>query len=300
MRLEIIGIEKISEDPDQPRQHTNAETLEALADSIRQHGVLQPITVSPIHPLGRYRIVTGERRWRAAQIAGLSEIPCLVRELSSETRRTEQIIENIHREELQPLEKAVALQEVKERLNATNREVAHRLGMSESAVAHLLDLLTLPDDIGEMVTTAGSRPADGKLTEKHARFLKQLNEEPELQRAVVEKIQQEQLTGDDTGRLVKAIRQNRGREEEILQAPTDHLTEFFAGAPGGRTAAAMAKEDNDRPSALVYYAIEDLGRLSLNGLSPDEMVEVHNALQSLQMTLEALLLECRSALESAE
>ncbi|MCL5283751.1 MAG: ParB/RepB/Spo0J family partition protein [Armatimonadetes bacterium] len=300
MRLEIIEISKISEDPDQPRQHTDAETLEALADSIRQHGVLQPITVSPIHPLGRYRIVTGERRWRAAQMAGLSEIPCLVREMSSETRRTEQIIENIHREDLQPLEKAIAVQEVKERLNATNREVARRLGMSESAVAHLLDLLTLPEEIGEMVTIAGSRPADGKLTEKHARFLKQLNQEPELQRAVVEKIQQEQLTGDDTGRLVKAIRQNRNRTDEILQAPSDHLSEFFAGATGGGTAAAMAKEDKNRPSASVYYAIEELGRLRVNELSPDEIAEVLDALQLLQMSVEAMLLECRSVVEAAE
>ena len=182
MKIQQIALRQIVDDPEQPRKTHSEESLQGLADSIKQHGLLNPITVSPADGGDRYVIVTGERRWRAAQMAKMDALPCVVKEVVPDERLTEQLIENLQREDLQPLEKAKGILRTKETLSLTNREVSRRLGLSERTVGYLLDLLALPEDIGEAVISSPNRPADGQVTEKHARFLKQLNEEPELQK----------------------------------------------------------------------------------------------------------------------
>src|SRR5262249_5947586 len=158
LNIQQIEVNLIVEDADQPRKHHSEESLQGLADSIRQHGMLNPITVTPLHNVNRFRIVTGERRWRAAQMAHLETIPCIVGEMEPEERLTQQLIENLQREDLQPLEKARAIQHVRNALNLTNREIARRLGLSERAVSYLLDLLALPEAIGEAVVSSPNRP----------------------------------------------------------------------------------------------------------------------------------------------
>ena len=128
---------------------------------------------------------------------------------------------------LQPLEKAKGILHIKNTLSLTNREVSRRLGLSERTISYLLDLLALPEDIGEAIVSSPNRPADGQVTEKHARFLKQLNEEPELQSAVVDRIREEKLSTEDTGNLVKALKKNPSKSKEILDSPTDHLIRVF-------------------------------------------------------------------------
>jgi ParB family chromosome partitioning protein len=225
MELTIIAIEKIVEDPDQPRKVLDDAALAGLADSIRQHGLLNPITVTPLSGIDGFRIVTGERRWRASQRAGLFEIPCLVTDAPEDTaaRVSEQLVENLQREDLAPLDKARAIQTLKETLEATNREVAQRLGVSERTVGHLLDLLALPEAIGEQIVSVGPRPSDGQLTEKHGRFLKQLNDQPDLQAHLVEKIRGEKLSADDAGRVVKAIRENPDKAEALLEGKFEEI-----------------------------------------------------------------------------
>jgi ParB family chromosome partitioning protein len=297
VQIELIEVTRIVEDPDQPRKHHDEESLQGLADSIRQHGLLQPITVIPLSNVNMYRIVTGERRWRAAQMAGLDVIPCVVKELDSESILTEQLIENMQREDLQPLEKAQAIAQVKRALGATNRELASRLGISERTVGYLLDLLELPKEISEAVVTSPNRPADGQLTEKHARFLKQLNDQPELQSALVEKIRQEKITSDQTGQYVKALRRRPDKAEEILKSPAEHLPHFYQGEP--QDTAVVSEELASHLSMHAQRILEFLATLDsirLTHLSHPQIRQIEEALNSLKMAIDSLLRECKREL----
>lgn len=300
MEIELIEVNRIVEDPDQPRKHHDEESLRGLADSIRQHGVLQPLTVIALANVNMYRIVTGERRWRAAQTAGLDVVPCIVKEVAADDALTEQLVENLQREDLQPLEKAQAIRHVRERLGATNREIAGRLGISERSVAYLVDLLSLPDTIGEQVVSSPNRPADGQLTEKHARFLRQLNDQPDLQAAVVEKIRDDRINSDETGRLVKALRQRPEQTQEILRSPPGSFDEFLRVA---REVADLPFEpDPTGPAATaqrIYGLIEALDAVRPMHLPHPEVRQVQDALSSLKMAVEGLLRECRLELGEA-
>lgn len=302
MNIQQIETNLIVEDTDQPRKHQSEESLRGLADSIRQHGMLNPITIAPLHNVNRYKIVTGERRWRAAQMANLDTIPCIVKDIDAEERLTEQIIENLQREDLQPLEKAKALLHVKETLSATNREVARRLGLSERAVGYLLDLLALPEDIGEAVVSSPNRPADGQLTEKHARFLKQLNDSPELQTAVVDRIREERLSSDDTGNLIKALKKQPGKAKEILDSPTDHLVKFFQDGSDTATDFLDQIVVADAPARLSPVAqriidfLPTLSGLELEPLPHPELRQIEDALTSLKLAVDGLLRNCKESL----
>ena len=300
LQIKSIPVEQIVEDPDQPRQFHDPEGLLGLAESIKRHGILQPITVTPLPNVNMYRIVTGERRWRAAQIAGLTEMPCLVKEVDAEDAVTEQLIENLQREDLQPLEKARALRHIKEALGATNREVGARIGLSERTVGYLLDLLELPEPIAREVVSSPNRPADGQLTEKHARYLKLLNEQPDLQSAVVEKIKEERITGERTGKIVSALKRRPDRAEEILDATGEDLERLLtedARDPGedavvpdaGRSRSAVAAQIRDFHTLLTGLAI--MGR------PRTEIAQIQDALTVLGQTVDALLRECRLELE---
>ncbi len=301
MNVQQIEVNLIVEDPDQPRKQHSEESLRGLADSIRQHGMLNPITVTALHNVNRYKIVTGERRWRAAIMANLDTIPCILKEIDSEERLTEQLIENLQREDLQPLEKARALLHVKDTLGSTNREIARRLGLSERAVGYLLDLLALPEDIGEAVVSSPNRPADGQVTEKHARFLKQLNDAPELQSAVVDRIREERLSSDDTGSLVKALKKRPDKAREILDSPTDHLVRFFQDSdPAAEFLDQIEVEDAPvRLSPTAQRVIDFLPALS--GIVPDrlphpELRQLEDALTSLKLAVDGLLQSCKRQL----
>ncbi len=298
MEVVQIDLQDIVEDPEQPRRHHSEESLKGLADSIRQHGMLNPITVAPRNSADKYRIITGERRWRAAEIAGLSAAPCIVKQVDPDERLTEQLIENLQREDLQPLEKARAIEQVKERIGATNREVARRLGLSERTIGYLLDLLALPEDIGEAVISSPNRPSDGQVTEKHARFLKQLNDAPELQSAVVERIKGERLTSDQTGNLVRALRKRPDRSREIMDSPAEHLAAFFED--DGGMDAPFDLDPGPAPLSPFSQRIFDLlGALSgfdASRLSHEELRQAQDALTSLKLAADGLLQACRRQL----
>jgi ParB family chromosome partitioning protein len=294
--LQNVLLAQIIEDPTQPRKLLNEESLQGLADSIKQHGVLNPITVSPAGT-NRYVIVTGERRWRAAGMARLEYMPCIVTAVDPEERLTLQLIENLQREDLQPLEKAKGLSHVKETLNLTNREVARRLGISERSVGYLLDLMELPEAIGEAVISSPNRPSEGQITEKHARFLKQLNPVPEVQTAVVEKIREEKLTGEDTGKLVKALKKRPEKAQEILKSPLDHLNEFFGDeTPGVVYPDAEETAGTTRLSPTAQRILDFMPSLSgipLNQMAVSEVSQIQDALTSLKMAVDSLLKSCK-------
>ncbi len=295
MDIQIVELAQIVEDPDQPRKHHDEEGLKGLADSIRQHGMLQPITVTPLANVNMYKIVTGERRWRAAQQAGLDAIPCIVKAVEGDDVLTEQLIENLQREDLQPVEKARALDHVKRTIGSTNRELGARLGLSERTVGYLLDLLDLPEPIAKEVVSSPNRPADGQLTEKHARFLKQLNDDPELQHAVVDKIKDEKINSDQTKNLIKALKKHPDQADEILQSPTDHLVKFFRDA---EPLEAVVEEPNGAPSlsrhaqAIIQF-LPTLDAIRPTELKRTEVEQIMDVLTSLKLSVDGLLRECK-------
>ncbi|GAB4467444.1 MAG: ParB/RepB/Spo0J family partition protein [Armatimonadaceae bacterium] len=296
MRLQIIEVSRIVEDPDQPRRALDDAALVGLADSIRQYGVLNPITVTPLTGVDGFRIVTGERRWRAAQLAGLFEIPCIVREearTDNVERTAEQLIENLQREELSPLDKASAIRVLKETLGATNKEIGGRLGISERTVGYLMDLLDLPESIGEQIVSSPNRPADGNLTEKHGRFLRQLNEEPELQAQLVEKIKDEKLSADDTGKIARALRQNPDKYDEILGSSIEDLPRVLNGGHDESEDAAPFSTGR----AFVGYLerlLPQIAQVKVGSISASEVPLVEEAAQQVKIAIDQLLAELRA------
>lgn len=298
MHVQLIHIDSISEDPGQPRRHIDSETIQGLAASLRQHGILNPITVRRTGEDGQYRIITGERRWRAARIAGIEEMPCIIKELDPDALLTEQLVENLQREDLQPAEKAQALMALKDQLGATNRELATRLGMSERTVGHLIDLLDLPFDIADQVVATPNRPADGQLTEKHARHLRQLNDQPDLQDRVVQRVRNDHLTGEATGRLVKALRTLPDNAAEIMAAPVRDLEGYLKASErlDRAPATAVPQQMTHQAQAVSAFA-ESLDNIRPMELSRPEVRELQDALSALRMAVDALLRECKLELD---
>lgn len=222
MDIKLIALNQIVEDPDQPRRGYDEESLQGLAESIRRYGLINPITVRPLPDGTTYQIVTGERRWRAAQIAGLREIPCIVKALDLESVTTEQLIENLQREDLAPIDKARALKQLKESRKLTHRELAQMLGLSERTISIWLGLLELPEEVGEQVIATQGRPPAGSITESHARSLLELDD-PELQARLAEKIREEELTSGETAALVRTLRDDPERAEELLEQPAEQV-----------------------------------------------------------------------------
>ena len=174
-----LPLYKIEPNPNQPREVFDEEELEALAESIRLHGVIQPLTVREM-PSGYYQIIAGERRWRASRKAGLSEVPAVIIEADDRKATELALIENLQRQDLNPLEEAKGYQRLISEYNLTQEEAADRVGKSRPAVANAIRLLTLPEEVQEKL-------AAGTLTAGHARAVLTLKTEKQ-QRDAAQKI----------------------------------------------------------------------------------------------------------------
>ena len=161
--LQQLPLELVQRGKYQPRRDMDPQALEELAQSIRNHGVMQPIVVRPVEG-GRYEIIAGERRWRASQQAGLERVPALVREVPDEAAIAMALIENIKREDLNPIEEAVALQRLQQEFQLTQQQVADAVGKSRVSVSNLLRLIALPEEIKTLLS-------HGDLEMGHARAL---------------------------------------------------------------------------------------------------------------------------------
>jgi len=192
--LQHLPVELIQRGKYQPRRDMDPEALEELAHSIRNHGVMQPIVVRPIDG-SRYEIIAGERRWRATQQAGLDTIPAMVREVPDEAAIAMALIENIQREDLNPLEEALALQRLQQEFELTQQQVADAVGKSRVTVANLLRLISLPEAIKTML-------AHGDLEMGHARALIGSPDPEKLAREVVAK----GLSVRDTEKLARTAK----------------------------------------------------------------------------------------------
>ncbi|WP_411838034.1 ParB/RepB/Spo0J family partition protein [Paracoccus sp. ME4] len=205
----MLPIEQITANPDQPRRSFDPDALQELAASLKQRGVLQPLIVRP-HPAdkGLYQIVAGERRWRAAQMAQLHEMPVIIREMSDTEVLEVAIIENIQRADLNAIEEAASFRQLMDRFGHTQERLAEALNKSRSHIANLLRLLSLPDSVQDMVK-------DGKLSAGHARALITAPNAAQLARKVVEK----GLSVRDTEEMVRNLTKSddakpRGRQRQ--------------------------------------------------------------------------------------
>ena len=169
--IKEIPVGELDPNPDQPRRTFTEETIAQLADSIREQGVLQPLLVVAANN-GRYRIIAGERRYRASRAAGLETVPCIVKDLDVIRQMEISLIENLQREDLNPVEAAKGIRALMKQCGYTQEKVSARLGKSRPAVANLLRLLNLPDEVTEMVR-------DGLLSAGHARVLAGLTDKEE-------------------------------------------------------------------------------------------------------------------------
>lgn len=248
--LQQLPIERVQRSPYQPRQSMQPEALEALAKSIRQQGVMQPVVVREVG--GDYQLIAGERRWRAAQQAGLQEIPAIVREASDSEAAAMALVENLQREDLNPLEEAQAFSTLVERFDLTHQQVADATGRSRAAVSNSLRLLTLPAAVKDLLD-------QGRIEMGHARALLALDEAGQL--AAVRTIVSDKLSVRATERLVKRMQsrgadQGNGRErtDPDVRRMEEKLSEQL-GAP-----VKIRHRQNGRGQVSISYAsLEEFG-----------------------------------------
>ena len=251
--VEEIKLKDLRPNPYQPRKTFDDDALSDLKESIQQHGVLQPIIVGI--SIKGYDIVAGERRFRAAQQAGLTTIPAIVREFSETLMREIALLENLQREDLSPLEEAEAYASLLDHLSVTQEELAKRLGKSRPHIANHLRLLTLPDDIQELI-------ANGTLSMGHGRTLLSLKNKKKLA-PLVKKIVDEGLNVRQVEKLVQQLNENVPRETKKKEAPKDRVLkerESFLQNYFG-TSVTIKKQKKKGKIEIEFLSNEDLERI---------------------------------------
>lgn len=247
--VRMLPLDLIQRSRFQPRFDMRPETLEELADSIRAQGVVQPILVRPLANQGRYEIIAGERRWRAAQMAGLYEIPAIVREVPDRAALSIALIENIQREDLNPLEEAEALARLVNEFELTHQEVAEAVGRSRATVTNLLRLLDLREEVKRLVKA-------GDLEMGHARALLAL--EGSLQGKAAQQIVAQGLSVRETERLVQGLlNSTKARTPPEREPNVVHLEEELSLKLG---ASVAVRHDSKGKGTLVirYNSLDEL------------------------------------------
>ena len=232
----MLALQKVEPNPDQPRRHFDEEALQELADSIRQHGIIQPLTVRKL-PTGFYQIIAGERRWRAARMAGLREVPVTVIEADDKTAMELALIENLQRADLDPIEEARGYQQLMQEYGMTQSGVAERVGKSRPAVANALRLLALSAPVLDMV-------AGGAISAGHARAILTLTDE-HAQLAVAQKVQNLQLSVRQTELMCKNMAKPAKKApppaRRSITSPCASATSAAALGAAGRSTTASAR-----------------------------------------------------------
>ncbi len=244
-----LRLSELEPNKDQPRKEFSEEAILSLADSIQQYGMLQPILV---RPLGlNYQIVAGERRWRAARMLGLDEVPVIIRELSDEETAAIALIENLQREDLNPIEEAAGYALLMEKFHMTQEEVAKRVGRSRSAVANALRLLKLPDGVKFFVR-------EGDLSAGHARALLAIHDEKVMMEAAAKA-----ADGKLTVRDIEKIASRQDNSENFSVKKDSFFTEIeisLESQLGRRVSITHGK--NKGTLSLEFYDKDDLSALA--------------------------------------
>lgn len=247
-----IPISRIRANPWQPRRRMDEEALQQLAASIAEHGVIQPILVTEL--LDGYQLVAGERRFRAAQLAGLERIPAVVRQLVDREQLELALVENVQRADLGPIEEAHAYRQLVDEFGLTQDDVATRVGRARSTIANTLRLLELDPSIQEAVS-------DGRLTEGHARTL--IGLPPELQARLLDSIVGQSLSVRQTEELVRRLREPKpaalDRAHPAQDADLERVEEDLRRSLG--TKVSLARTRRGGRIVIEYYGDDELERL---------------------------------------
>ena len=252
-KIQNLKIIEVEPNKNQPRQRFDSEKIEELAESIKEYGVIQPIIVTKED--SHYKIVAGERRWRAAKKAGVSEIPAIVRAYSEQTNKEIALIENIQREDLNPIEKASAMQELLHKYNLTQQQLSEKLGISRSGIANTIRILNLDKRVIELAK-------EGKLTEGHCRSLLRI-EDPEKQyKTATYMIESGDSVRESEKQINRKINGNRAQKKEVNTRYTalyrdieDSFRSFF----GSKVKINAGKRSGK--IIIEYNSNEELARL---------------------------------------
>lgn len=259
-QISTLPLREIEPDPDQPRKTFPQENLDELARSIAEHGLLQPIAVRS-GPAGMYRIIAGERRWRAARQAGLTEVPVVIREVTDEQAMELALIENLQREDLDPVEEAMGYQQLMDRCGLTQEQAAQKLGKSRSALANSLRLLGLRGEVLDLLKT-------GHLSVGHAKVI--LGLPPELQQQAADLIVAEDLNVRQTEALCKKLMKPAAEPKAPVMRPS------FAGEVELSLREVLGNE------VKVDYKKGGKGTLTLHFYSDDQLAAFANLLGQYQ------------------
>ena len=243
-RILKISPDRIVINPQQPRTYFSENALNDLAESIKQHGIIQPLIVTKKGD--NYELIAGERRWRSAKLIGLKEVPVIVREEKEQKKLEIALIENLQRENLNPLETARAYKRLMDEFNITQEEAAKKVGKARSSVANALRLLTLLPEIQEAL-------ASGKISEAHAKYLLGL-ENPEKQLNMLKKILRQNLTVAETDKEIKRLTGGKEKLEKDYfdRAQENELGEFLG------TKVELKRQGKGGKIVIDFYSEEEL------------------------------------------
>ena len=257
-----LRISEIEPNRSQPRKEFDESALADLADSIREHGVIQPLLVRPL-PTGGYQLVAGERRWRASRMAGLGEVPVVIRELSDHEAMELALIENLQRQDLNPMEEALGYRSLMEEYQMTQEEVAKAIGKSRPAIANSLRLLALPQQVVDLIR-------EGKLSAGHGRALLALEEESAILEAA-----QTAVKKHWTVREIEKMAQSSHKKTKVSTGPDkDHYyteLELALSQVLGRQVTITSKGKN-RTLSIAFFDKEDLSALASRRCGDQELL----------------------------
>ena len=252
--IKKVRMSLIEPNKKQPRRHFDEEKITALADSIKEHGLIQPIIITPSDN-NMYKIVAGERRWRAAKKANLKDIPAVIRKYSEEQVAEIALIENLQRENLNPIEEAIGYNLLMDEFNLTQELISQRVGKSRSAIANSLRLLSLEDEIQKMLIL-------GTLTSGHARAILSLDDK-ELRIALSKRIIEDNLNVRQAEALAKQLQkkkpQKKNSEKTAYDIEIEKIQNTLSSAMG--TKVKINHTANKGKIEIEYYGNEDLERV---------------------------------------
>lgn len=246
--LKTLRITEVEPNREQPRKNFNQESLEELSESIKTYGIIQPIVVSKEN--GYYAIIAGERRWRAAKLAGLEEIPAIIRDSDEQTNREISLIENIQREDLNPYEKALGIRSLMDRYGLTQEEVSKKIGKSRSSVSNTVRILYLAPDVLELVK-------QGKLTEGHCKALAGISDPKRQYQAAIRMIEKGESVrqAESKNRITKREKKLDPQYKYLYEDIEDRFQGFFG------TKVKLDQGKRKGRIIIEYHNNEDLERM---------------------------------------
>jgi ParB family chromosome partitioning protein len=256
-----LEIEKIEPNPFQPRREFDPDRLRDLADSIRQYGVLQPLVVTRNEVFRedggisvKYELIAGERRLRASKLAGLSRVPALIRSgVDTEQAKLElAIIENLQREDLNPLERAKAFQQLIQKFNFKHEDVARKVGKSRVYVSNSLRLLSLPENVQESLLL-------GKISEGHTRPIMMLSGKPEEQETLLREIMYKKLNVRQAERIARGIAREKARPQRVVDPEVLKIEEEMTEKLGSRV--TIEKKEHGGKITINFFSPSDLDKI---------------------------------------